>query len=145
MKPTALLSILTLAFGALLGQVAAPSQKVDDLEKRFQNPPDDSRIMMRWWWFGPAIAKPELEREMRAMKDGGIGGFEVQPVYPLALDDAAAGIKTVPYLSDEFIDALRFTSGKAKELGLILQLDVIPRSRANRLVLRRRNLRFSKE
>jgi len=39
--------------------------------------------MMRWWWFGPAVTKPELEREMRLMKEGGIGGFEVQPVYPL--------------------------------------------------------------
>ena len=42
---------------------------------------------MRWWWFGSAVTKPELEREMRMMKAGGIGGFEVQPVYPLALDD----------------------------------------------------------
>ncbi len=38
---------------------------------------------MRWWWFGPAVTKPELEREMRLMKEGGIGGFEVQPVYRL--------------------------------------------------------------
>ena len=49
----------------------------------FERPPDDSRIMMRWWWFGPAVTKPELEREMRLMKEGGIGGFEVQPVYPV--------------------------------------------------------------
>ena len=34
--------------------------------------------MMRWWWFGPAVTEPELEREMRLMKEGGIGGFEVQ-------------------------------------------------------------------
>lgn len=77
---------------------------------------------MRWWWFGPAVTKPELEREMRLMKEGGIGGFEVQPVYPLALDDAATGIRTLPFLSDEFIDALRFTSEKARELGLRMDL-----------------------
>jgi hypothetical protein len=72
----------------------------------------------------------ELEREMRLMKEGGIGGFEVQPVYPLkeggiggfevqpvyplVLDDQTAGIKTLPFLSDEFIDALRFTPEKAR-------------------------------
>ena len=37
---------------------------------------------MRWWWFGPTVTKAGLEREMRLMKDGGIGGFEIQPVYP---------------------------------------------------------------
>ena len=66
--------------------------------------------MMRWWWFGPSITKAEIEREMRLMKTGGIGGFEVQPVYPLALDDERSGIKTLPFLSDEFIAALRFRS-----------------------------------
>src|SRR6185503_9999529 len=93
-----------------------------DLQKLFQSPPDDSRVMMRWWWFGPAVTKPQLEREMRKMKEGGIGGFEVQPVYPLELDDAKTGIKTLPYLSDDFLDAVRFTAGKARELGLRFDL-----------------------
>ncbi len=74
--------------------------------------------MMRWWWFGSAVTKPELEREMRMMKQGGIGGFEVQPVYPMALDDPEHGFRNIPYLSDEYLDALRFTAGKARELGL---------------------------
>src|SRR5688572_28654223 len=87
-----------------------------DLQSSFQRPPDDARIMMRWWWFGPAVTKPQLEREMRLMKQGGIGGFEVQPVYPLALDDAATGIRNLPYLSPEFLDALRFTAEKSREL-----------------------------
>ena len=45
------------------------------LQRAFKQPPEDSKIMMRWWWFGPSVTKPELEREMRAMKEGGIGGF----------------------------------------------------------------------
>jgi hypothetical protein len=56
------------------------------------------------------------------MKEAGIGGFEVQPVYPVALDDAAAGIKNSSYLSDEFLEALRFTSDKAHELGMRMDL-----------------------
>src|SRR6185503_979169 len=97
---------------------------VADLQRLFQSPPDDSRIMMRWWWFGPAVTRPELEREMKVMKQGGIGGFEVQPVYPVVLDDAATGIQTLPFLSDGFIDALKFTSEKARELGLRLDLTI---------------------
>ena len=97
-------------------------QQLADLQRSFQNPPDDSKIMMRWWWFGPAVSEAELEREMRLMKEGGIGGFEVQPVYPVVLDDPAGGISTRPFLSDDFIEALRFTSKKARELGLRFDL-----------------------
>jgi len=127
---TCCLMALTLLCGWL--REVAPAQPADasvkgiaglaDLQRSFQDPPDDSRIMMRWWWFGPAISKSELEREMRLMKEGGIGGFEVQPVYPLAFDDAAGGIKSLSFLSDDFIEALRFTSEKAGELGLRFDL-----------------------
>jgi hypothetical protein len=99
-------------------------QSVTELQRGFERPPDDAKIMMRWWWFGPAVTKPELEREMRLMKEGGIGGFEIQPVYPLLPDDPALGIKNLPFLSDEFIDALRFVSAKARELGLRVDLTV---------------------
>ncbi len=95
---------------------------IETLQRSFERPPDDSKIMMRWWWFGSSVTKQRLEREMRLMKEGGIGGFEVQPVYPLSLDDAEAGIKNLPFLSDEFIDALRFTADKAKEMGLRMDL-----------------------
>ncbi|HMG33740.1 MAG TPA: glycosyl hydrolase [Blastocatellia bacterium] len=104
------------------GSQSRPASRIEQLAASFANPPDDSRIMMRWWWFGPAVVRSELEREMRAMKDAGIGGFEVQPVYPLALDGARSGIKTLPFLSDEFLSALRFTSEKARELGLRMDL-----------------------
>jgi hypothetical protein len=92
------------------------------LRRGFERPPDEARMMVRWWWFGPSVTKPELEREMRLMKEGGIGGFEVQPTYALELDDAAKGIKNLPYMSAEFLDMLTFTGQKAKELGLRMDL-----------------------
>ncbi len=100
----------------------ARAQSITELQRGFDHPPDEAKIMMRWWWFGPAVTKKELEREMRLMKEGGIGGFEVQATYPLLPDDPSSGIKNLPYLSDEFIDALRFTSTKARELGLRMDL-----------------------
>ncbi len=132
-RPWALLLLLIIPAVALSQAMSSNAPKprataamsipgIDSLQGGFKTPPSDSRIMMRWWWFGPAVSKTELEREMRLMKDGGIGGFEVQPVYPVALDDPATGIKTLPFLSDEFIDALRFTSEKARELGLRIDL-----------------------
>src|SRR6516164_6275216 len=81
--------------GAQTPQTPPPS--IAEVHRSFQRPPDDARIMMRWWWFGPAVTKAELEREMRLMKEGGIGGFEVQPVYPLTLEG------NLTYLSPEFL------------------------------------------
>jgi len=100
----------------LPARVPAQSTNLLQLMRSFQHPPDDSRIMMRWWWFGPAVTKPELEREMKLMKDGGIGGFEVQPVYPLTLEG------NFNYLSPEFLDDLQFAGAKARELGLRMDL-----------------------
>ena len=92
--------------GFALGQGAS---SLAELKRGFASPPDDARMMVRWWWFGPAVTHAELEREMRFMKEGGIGGFEVQPTYALSLDDPAKGIKNLPFMSPEFLDALTFT------------------------------------
>ena len=105
--------------------LAQPSTLVE-LKRSFENPPDDARIMMRWWWFGPAVTKPELEREMRLMKEGGIGGFEVQPVYPLTLEG------NLTYLSPEFLDALQFNRRQGSRAWTAYGFDA-----GQRLALRR--------
>src|SRR5438552_12886594 len=81
----------------LIALAPARAQSLTELQQGFERPPDEAKIMMRWWWFGPAVTKKELEREMRLMKEGGIGGFEVQAVYPLLPDDPSSGIKNLPY------------------------------------------------
>jgi hypothetical protein len=118
-----LASLVTLGLAVAAWPVSsqAPSD-LDALKQRFETPPDDSRVMMRWWWFGPSVTNAQLARELTAMKEAGIGGVEVQPVYPLALDDDAKGIKNLPFLSDEFLGALRFTSKTARDLGLRVDL-----------------------
>ena len=88
------------------------------LKDSFAHPPDDSRIMMRWWWFGPAVTKPEIKRELEQMKSAGIGGVEIATLYPLALDDPQSGFHNMMFLSDEHLDALRFAASVARELGL---------------------------
>lgn len=95
-----------------------------DLQKLFQKPPDDSRIMMRWWWFGPFAANAEIERELKVLKDAGIGGFELAVEYPMILDDPARGIKNDRYLSPEFLQKVKFTSQKARELGLRMDITI---------------------
>ena len=105
---------LLFSFSTLLF-AQAPDQ---GLRQGFFNPPDDARPMMRWWWFGPAVTKPELQKELETMRGAGIGGVEIQPVYPLMLDDEAKGIKNLDYMSPEFLDDVTFASKAARSLGL---------------------------
>ena len=101
-------------------QAQNPPDPLADLRRSFENPPDDCRIMMRWWWFGPSVTRAELERELQTMKAGGIGGVEVQTTYPLDLDNPLTGFRNYSFLSDEHLDALRFASEKARDWACAL-------------------------
>ena len=87
----------------------------------FDAPPDDARVMMRWWWFGPATSEAQIARDLDAMKRAGLGGAEIQPVYPLALDEPGRVVNT-RFLSDEFLGLLRVANDRAAALGLRLDL-----------------------
>ncbi|GIU76874.1 MAG: hypothetical protein KatS3mg005_0112 [Bryobacteraceae bacterium] len=106
----------------LIPLLAAGSSPVEEVAKTLVSPPPDARILMRWWWFGPAVTQQELDRELQAMRKAGIGGVEIQPVYPLALDDPASGMRNLRFLSPEFLQALRFTVTRAQKLGLRVDL-----------------------
>ena len=111
------LSALVFTAAAMAANPATTTTTTADVSARLAAPPDEARAMVRWWWFGPSVDKTELEREMRAMKAGGYGGFEIQPVYPMELDDGR-GIRNVPYLSPEFLDTVSFVNHKANALKL---------------------------
>jgi hypothetical protein len=70
---------------------------------------------MRWWWFGPSVTRPELDRELTAMADAGLGRVEVAYVYPLATP-------TTDFGSADFLADLRFAADRAHELGLRFDL-----------------------
>jgi hypothetical protein len=80
--------------------------------------------MVRWWWFGPSVTREEAFAEMRRMKEGGLGGFELAVVYPMALDDPASGLRNERYLSPEFLDKVSFAARKARELGLRMDVTI---------------------
>lgn len=93
-------------------------QLVDD---DFKNPSANYRPFVRWWWNGNKIEKTELARELKLLKDAGIGGVEINPIsFPSNTDDM--GITSVEWLSDEWIDLLKFTLEEAKKLGLTCDL-----------------------
>ena len=97
------------------------AQAVDDisaLHRSFAKPPDASRIMMRWWWFGPAVTHDEITRDLEQMRAAGIGGAEIANLYPLQLDDPASGFRNMPYLSPAHLEALQWAAREGRRLGL---------------------------
>src|SRR5258708_39733841 len=109
--------------GPASAQPAAPAG-LAAIRRSFAAPPDESRPMVRWWWFGPFVTPEEIEAEMRRMKEGGFGGFELAVVYPMALDDPVAGLVNERYLSPGFLDKVAFASRKARELGLRMDVTI---------------------
>jgi hypothetical protein len=87
-----------------------------DLRAGFAAPEPDSRIMMRWWWFGPFVEEAELARELEAMAAAGIGGVEVTSTYPLSASGAEHG--DGGFLSERHLSQLRFAAETASRLGL---------------------------
>jgi hypothetical protein len=111
--------VVPLAFAPGSGAQADPLAALRGI---WREPPADARPMMRWWWFGPAVTPAGLDRELQAMRDAGLGGVEVQPVYPLVPDAPERGIVNHPYLSKPFLEALRHSAETAKRLGLRFDL-----------------------
>jgi hypothetical protein len=95
----------------------------DEIYKLFKDPLTIHRPFVRWWWNGDKVEKGELARELRLMKEAGIGGVEINPIkFPSRTDDM--GKPSIQWLSPEWIDLLQFTLKEATSLGLTCDLIV---------------------
>lgn len=74
--------------------------------------------MVRWWWFGPSVTKPQILREMQQMEQGGFGGFVIHYDYPLALNNPKTGFRNLRFLSPAFLSDLTYADQQAHRLGL---------------------------
>ena len=84
---------------------------------------DSCRPFVRWWWNGDKLQKEEITRELELLKDAGIGGVEINPIeFPAKVD--TSGIKSLVWLSDEWIDMLKYTFDEASRIGLTCDLIV---------------------
>ena len=89
---------------------------------KFANPPPEHKIGVYWWWFGPAVTKAEVTRELDVMRRAGIGYVLIFPIYPISPNDPAREIRNLRYLSPEFLDVVDFTTARAKEVGITADL-----------------------
>lgn len=75
------------------------------------------RPFVRWWWNGDKVDSAEIVRELQVLQKAGIGGVEINPIaFPQRCD--SLGIRSLTWLSDEWIRALRVALVEAKRLGM---------------------------
>jgi hypothetical protein len=103
-------------------QGAAPAGEAAKLKDLFLHPPQSSQPMTRWWWFGGAATPEEITRELTLMSESGLRGVELQPVYPLEVDDPKRGIRNIRYFSSECYELLRHTVQETRRLGMQFDL-----------------------
>ena len=119
-------ALCSMACMAAVAGLAMPTAAADlaSLQGDFQGLAIDARPMVRWWWFGPAMTTAGIDHELQAMKDGGIGGFEAEPSYPLAVDQTTNGVTTtnLKLISPQHLSLLNYTAAKAKTLGLRMDM-----------------------
>jgi hypothetical protein len=120
-RSTLAVGAASLVPGAVDADQGAQADGLASLRRLLTSPPAAAKPMTRWWWFGGAVTPEEITRELTFMRDAGLRGAEIQPVYPVAVDNAAKGVRNLPYFSPEFTGMLRHASREARRLGL--QLD----------------------
>ncbi len=110
-------AIVALAVAVLILPAQAQTS-LTELRQGFAHPADAAKPMVRWWWFGVAVEKPEILRELQRMKADGIGGVELAFVYPQVVDNPAKGLVNEPFLSPAMLDNVKYAQGEARKLGL---------------------------
>ena len=72
----------------------------------------------RWWWLGSAVDKENLKWNLQQYANHGIGAVEITPIYGVQGNQA----NNIPYLSDRWMEMLRYTQQQCKENGIELDM-----------------------
>ena len=93
----------------------------EHMYQAFQQPASEYRPFVRWWWNGDKVEADELVRELRLLKEAGIGGVEINPIaFPTYCD--SIGKPSLQWLSPEWINMLKVCFDEAKQLDMTCDL-----------------------
>ena len=116
-------TILLLLFGLALCQCGSKHDTLttEQLYQAFQQPTSEYHPFVRWWWNGDKVEAEELVRELRLLKEAGIGGVEINPIaFPTYCD--SLGKPSLQWLSPEWIDMLKVCFDEAQQLDMTCDL-----------------------
>jgi alpha-L-rhamnosidase len=100
---------------------AAPSEVRATEEANSLSWPTPTREMRpwtRWWWLGSAVDRENLSRLLETYHEAGLGGVEITCLYGVE----GAESRELPYLSPQWVDAVRHAAREAKRLDMGVDL-----------------------
>ena len=74
----------------------------------------ETKPWTRWWWHGSAVDRQNLTSELDALRDVGIGGVEITPIYGVRGEET----RFIPFLSESWVAMLGHALREAQRLDL---------------------------
>ncbi|MBT3201661.1 MAG: hypothetical protein HN350_17300 [Phycisphaerales bacterium] len=105
---------------AIFELLAAPEPKAD-LETGFANPPAEAKPYVWWLWMNGNVTRKGITADLEAMAESSIGGAWIFNIGSSHGCGTPAG--PVDYMSDEWLDLVKFSVSEAKRLGLQLGVE----------------------
>ena len=110
-KPRIFLRAISLSFFLLISVCPVVAQSWPTVTR-------EAKPGTRWWWLGSAVDKKNLQWTMRQYGEHGIGAVEITPLYGVQgnqqTSDKFTPGKNIDYLSDRWMDMLRFTQSQGE-------------------------------
>lgn len=92
----------------------------------FQNPSNEYRPKVRWWWPGGDVNSEELIRELNLLHEAGFGGAEMQP-FDYSLDSKELENPDSPvkdFMTDSFLSKVSDLLEEAQKLDMIMDMNM---------------------
>ncbi len=81
-------------------------------------PTTEAKPGLRWWWLGSAVDKENLRWNLQQYANHGAGAVEITPIYGVQGNEK----NNIPYLSDKWMEMLRYTQSEAARNGIELDM-----------------------
>ena len=94
------------------------TQQKTDYKAAWPPTSHETQPWTRWWWHGSAVNKADLTANLEKLKNAGIGGVEITPIY---------GVKgyekqDISFLTSEWMDVFSHTLEETQRLGMGVDL-----------------------
>jgi hypothetical protein len=108
-------------FELLASPAPEPKPVSAKLESGFSNPPARAKPYVWWLWMNGNVTRQGITADLEAMSESGIGGAWIFNIGSSHGCNTPAG--PVDYMSDEWLELVKFSVSEAKRLGLQLGVE----------------------